>query len=88
MFGRAFATQSFVSAKELKYCMLLLRNMDIYSIQLCTLTCNIGVRDVDDGYNGSHHAGTVVMTPSLPCPWARGREDIFQVKMGMPCVAQ
>lgn len=71
MFGRAFATQSFVSAKELKYCMLLLQSMRTYSIQLCTLTCNIDVGDVDDGYNGSHHVGMVVMMPSLPCPWTR-----------------
>lgn len=87
MFGRVFATQSFVSAKELKCCMLLLRNIGTNSIELCTLTCDTDGVDADDGYNGFHHVGMVVMTPFLPCPWTRGREDMSQVEMGMPCVA-
>lgn len=49
MFGRVFATQSFVSAKELKYCMLLLRNIGTSSIQLCTLTCYTDGIDADMG---------------------------------------
>lgn len=87
MFGRAFATQSFVSVKELKYCMLLLRNIGTNTAQIRTLTCKMDSDGADYGYNISHHVGVVVKTLTLPCPWARQREHMYQVDMGISCVA-
>lgn len=60
MLGRVFATQSSVSAKELR-CVLLLGNTSTDTLLLRTLMCYSNRGDADNGYNDSHHVGLVLL---------------------------
>lgn len=69
MLGRVFATQSPVSAKELR-CVLLLGNISTDTLLLHTLTFYSSRGDADNGYKDSHHVGLVLLMPCL----VHGRE--------------
>lgn len=69
MLGRVFATQSSVSAEELR-CVLLLGNISTDTRLLRTLTCYSSRDDADNGCKDSHRVGLVLLMPCL----VHGRE--------------